>query len=370
MSLSEAGTRSTCQDCDDCHVKALLFGERGGIKQSERATRITTNISTQGRALSAVADLGVEKTTKSSSSLLATDCRYICSSINNLREPDGRGKTLESRTQVVAKKRRPWRLRSSHFSVWLNKLLPVSRHECPNNGGRSESSSLKLEIMSVEDDETQQMFLRRILVGKFGFSFVPVHSGEEALRRLAKLYEEGGECNLPTAILMDIDLPGISGIETLGILREIYPNVPLPVIVVTSSEDDETMHRCFEAGAADVIRKPLSKSDIISRLGVQLRVLEFWNGQLEAQRHKLLLREMLPESIIDRLNSGQRLIYDELEEVTIVFTDIVGFTTMASSLPTERLIRMLDELFSEFDRLTDCHGVYKIETIGEMLCMA
>jgi class 3 adenylate cyclase len=74
---------------------------------------------------------------------------------------------------------------------------------------------------------------------------------------------------------------------------------------------------------------------------------------------------MLPETVINRLKNGEHLIYDEHKEVSIIFTDIVSFTSLSASHPTQDVIRMLDSLFTEFDKLTEKYGIYKVETIGD-----
>ena len=50
--------------------------------------------------------------------------------------------------------------------------------------------------------------------------------------------------------------------------------------------------------------------------------------------------------------------------VTIFFSDIVGFTTMAGEMTPIEVMRMLNELYLGFDKLVENHGVYKVETIG------
>lgn len=298
-------------------------------------------------------------------SMLGSSHRYRARKSLSSRRPD-----FSPNSCQVAKKGQQLSKRFSCFSLWLQNLVAGSDPKIAiidNNQHFRTETSQQIRIIMVEDDATQQMALHRMLVDKYGFCVLPVSSGEEALILLEKMYGEGGESNMPTIIILDIYLPGISGIETLQAIRYLYPEVPIPVIAITSCDDETTLHSCFKAGVNDIICKPVSPGNLISRLGAQLRILDFWTGQLEAQKHEMLLKEILPDSIIHRLNRGQRLIFDELEEVTIVFTDIVGFTTLASSIGTENLILMLDDLFTRFDDLTDRHGVYKVETIGAVL---
>jgi class 3 adenylate cyclase len=85
----------------------------------------------------------------------------------------------------------------------------------------------------------------------------------------------------------------------------------------------------------------------------------------EKQTSERLLLNVLPAPIADRLKSGEELIVDRFESVTVLFADIVGFTALSSRIPPEQLVTMLNELFSTFDKLAEKHGLEKIKTIGD-----
>ena len=78
-----------------------------------------------------------------------------------------------------------------------------------------------------------------------------------------------------------------------------------------------------------------------------------------------LLTNILPVNIIDRIQQGQNLIADSHDHVCILFSDIVGFTTLASRLAISEVFFLLSNMFISFDRLLDGFGVYKVETIGK-----
>ena len=73
---------------------------------------------------------------------------------------------------------------------------------------------------------------------------------------------------------------------------------------------------------------------------------------------------MLPEPIIGRLNRGSQLIADAHREVSILFTDAEGFSSIAATLPTAEVIVLLNEMSTIFDGLVDRFGVHKVETTG------
>ncbi|HWU89468.1 MAG TPA: adenylate/guanylate cyclase domain-containing protein, partial [Kofleriaceae bacterium] len=85
----------------------------------------------------------------------------------------------------------------------------------------------------------------------------------------------------------------------------------------------------------------------------------------EKQTSERLLLNVLPAPIADRLKTGESLIVDRFEAVSVLFADIVGFTAVAQRTSPEELVTMLNDLFSTFDKLAEQHGLEKIKTIGD-----
>jgi adenylate cyclase len=90
-------------------------------------------------------------------------------------------------------------------------------------------------------------------------------------------------------------------------------------------------------------------------------------GELEEERAKSrrLLLNVLPERIADRLAEGETRIADGHDNVTVLFSDFVGFTQIAATLPPAVLVTELDELFRAFDAVCEQTGVEKIKTVGD-----
>jgi adenylate cyclase len=78
-----------------------------------------------------------------------------------------------------------------------------------------------------------------------------------------------------------------------------------------------------------------------------------------------LLHDILPSTIAERIISGEKTIAEETASVSIFFSDIVGFTTIAESISPSSLVKNLNELFSIVDNIADKHGIEKIKTIGD-----
>lgn len=111
---------------------------------------------------------------------------------------------------------------------------------------------------------------------------------------------------------------------------------------------------------------------------LELRVIERTadlrktNEQLaiEQEKSERLLLNILPEPIANRLKDEHHSIADGFAEVTILFADIVKFTELSSQVPPEKLVSLLNEIFSAFDRLTERYGLEKIKTIGDAYMVA
>lgn len=102
------------------------------------------------------------------------------------------------------------------------------------------------------------------------------------------------------------------------------------------------------------------------------REVKVFEDQLEEEHGKSqdLLLNILPESIALRLKNGSRSIADEFENTTVLFSDFVGFTELAEKMKPEKLVDMLNSVFSLFDDLTDKYGLEKIKTIGDSYMVA
>ncbi|MEB3281191.1 MAG: adenylate/guanylate cyclase domain-containing protein [Lyngbya sp.] len=85
----------------------------------------------------------------------------------------------------------------------------------------------------------------------------------------------------------------------------------------------------------------------------------------EKENSEQLLLNILPKAIADQLKQGERTIASAMEEVTILFADVVGFTPLSAKVPPIKLVSLLNKLFSSFDYLAEGYKLEKIKTIGD-----
>jgi two-component system, OmpR family, KDP operon response regulator KdpE len=115
-------------------------------------------------------------------------------------------------------------------------------------------------ILVVDDEPSIRQVLQKTLDG-FGFKTVEAARGEDALSLTSATTFD--------AILLDINMPGLGGIETCKSMRLLNPRVPILMLTVRDAEDDKV--DAFEAGADDYITKPFRLRELIARIRAAIR---------------------------------------------------------------------------------------------------
>lgn len=97
------------------------------------------------------------------------------------------------------------------------------------------------------------------------------------------------------------------------------------------------------------------------------RYINQTNKIIEKEREKSdkLLLNILPEETAQELKDQGKVKAKRFEEVTVLFTDFVGFTSYSQNLEPEELVDSVDHYFSKFDEIVESHGLEKIKTIGD-----
>lgn len=96
--------------------------------------------------------------------------------------------------------------------------------------------------------------------------------------------------------------------------------------------------------------------------------LAFLHGrklELEDEKSQIMIANMMPKSVAETLRDGLSWRPEQIDQVTVIFTDLVGFTKTSSSMEPPEVLLLLNEVFSEFDHITEKYNVYKVETIGD-----
>ncbi|KAK1899961.1 Retinal guanylyl cyclase 2 [Dissostichus eleginoides] len=162
--------------------------------------------------------------------------------------------------------------------------------------------------------------------------------------------------------------PDQAPLECIQLMKQCWSEMP---------ERRPTFHEIFDR--FKIINKG-KKTNIIDSM---LRMLEQYSSNLEdlirerteeleaeKQRTEKLLSEMLPPSVAEALKTGATVEPEYFDQVTIYFSDIVGFTTISSLSDPIEVVDLLNDLYSLFDAVLSNHDVYKVETIGDAYMVA
>ena len=219
-------------------------------------------------------------------------------------------------------------------------------------------------ILVVDDNASNRDLLFRRL-SHDGHHVARADSGHQALEIL-----EVEEFDL---ILLDLLMPDLNGFQVLERLKADERWHDIPVIMISGLQETDSVIRCIEAGAEDYLAKPFNPVLLRARISACLE-RKRWRDrerryveriELERQRYETLLRNILPGQIVSRLNNGEVVIADRVEEATILFADLVGFTAAASRVTPAVLVNNLNRIFSAFDDLCRRLQIEKIKTIGD-----
>ncbi|MCH9698730.1 MAG: response regulator [Gammaproteobacteria bacterium] len=117
-------------------------------------------------------------------------------------------------------------------------------------------------IIWVDDDFSLRVVAERVLI-KAGFECITAGSGEEAIVLLDQV--------VPDLILLDLEMPGVSGFKTCSAIRQHTAHKNVPVLTVTCHDDFSSIERAYEMGATDFMIKPLNWKLLVYRIQYMLR---------------------------------------------------------------------------------------------------
>ncbi|MBK7857556.1 MAG: response regulator [Archangiaceae bacterium] len=242
----------------------------------------------------------------------------------------------------------------------------------------------KRTVLVVDDEPGIRSVMKRLL-GRYGYEVFVAAGGEEGLTLLRE--------HPVQLVISDIDMPQMNGLQFLTLVHDRHPRVCR--ILLTGRADLDSAKKAINEGEVyRFLEKPVSNEHLLSTLHFAFETLELEEAnrrlvdelkstvktlhrlraaeraqaqELELQRGRAetLLLNVLPRSIAERLKAGEKTLADRFPEATVLFSDLVDFTTLSASMTPQEVVALLNELFSRFDQLADGLGVEKIKTLGD-----
>lgn len=245
-------------------------------------------------------------------------------------------------------------------------------------------------ILVVDDKPDNVRLLSTILTEK-GYQVRKALNGPRAIATVQEFP--------PHLILLDVMMPEMNGYEVCAKLKASPKTSAIPVIFLSALDDVSDKVKAFDVGAVDYITKPFQEKEVLARVANQLtiqnqqRLLQEQTKQLEEIVGRLqneikerrvaelalrlaqkksdhLLLNILPAAIVENLKKGERTAAERFDSATVLFADIVDFTSLAARISPLELVNFLNQIFSTFDELTEKHGLEKIKTNGDAYMVA
>lgn len=212
-------------------------------------------------------------------------------------------------------------------------------------------------VLVVDDEEQNRTLLRDPLEAK-GYEVIEAENGPAALHLISE--------RVPDAILLDVMMPEMDGFEVCRILKKNVKTAHVPVLMVTALAERNDRLMGIGAGANDFLNKPVDFQEVMLRVGNAVHTKRLFDRlQDEQNRSDRLLLNILPQPVAGRMKNGEVNIVESYPEVTVMFADLVGFTSLAAHIGCDQIVYFLNEIFSRFDSLAEKEGLEKIKTIGD-----
>lgn len=242
-----------------------------------------------------------------------------------------------------------------------NQVYAVEIPESATDDGRVAHDGGGARLLVVDDSEMNRDMLSRRL-RRVGYEVEVASDGQQALEMV------GG--NSFDAVLLDVMMPGISGLEVLLRVRAEHDMTALPIIMATARNDSEDIVRALELGANDYVTKPIDFSVITARLGTHLKLRA---ATREIERHNRFIRSVfgryLSDDIVDSLlDEPEGLVLGgSSREVTILMSDLRGFSSMSERLEPEQVVRLLNIYLARMTEIIQKYQGTIDEFIGDAI---
>ena len=173
------------------------------------------------------------------------------------------------------------------------------------------------------------------IIGSLGYDVAKAFDGPQALAMV--------DADPPDLILLDVNMPGMSGFEVVSLLKANERTAQIPVIMLTALSEVEHRVEGLGLGADDYLTKPYSARELIARIETRLRAKTETDNLRETQRIvRQTFERFVSPSVVKKLlqDPSSVKLGGKLQEVTVFFADMENFTTISERTDPERLLEI------------------------------
>lgn len=263
--------------------------------------------------------------------------------------------------------------KSDELDTRLSSLLTAVQAAHSGDEGQEAADSRIIQsdpgfILAVDDLQENRELVARNL-SRSGHFVITAASGEEALRAL--------EQSDVDVVLLDLLMPGMDGREVLRRIKEHPEWRATPVIVISGSQDMDGIIECIEAGADDYLFKPFNPVLLQARIKAGIE-RKRWHDKEEQYRQQLERNEkfiratfgryLSDEIVTDILERPEGLeLGGDLRRVSIMLSDIRGFTSLSENLAPAQVVTMLNRYLGTMTDIIMAHDGTIDEFIGDAI---
>ena len=201
----------------------------------------------------------------------------------------------------------------------------------------------KGDLLVVDDNRVNRLLVARTLE-QFGHRIAFAENGRQALEVLRN--------RLADLVLLDIEMPGMNGYQTLEALRADPKLRDIPVVMMSSVDNIDSVARCIEMGAEDYLFKPVNAVLLRARVAASLEKKRLRDQQRE------LFRKFATAEVVEELLATGFALGGKHVDATVMFSDIRSFTGLAESLPPAETIDLLNSYYTlMFDAIGSQGGI-------------
>lgn len=200
-------------------------------------------------------------------------------------------------------------------------------------------------ILVVDDNPDLRTYVSSVLQ-RHGHQILTAANGALGL--------DQARAHRPDLIVTDLMMPQVSGLEMIRHIRHDADLRGTPVILLTAKVDDETRLEGVEQGADAYLSKPFKDRELLAEVRnlLALKANERRIAELNQYLTESVLQRFLPPSLVKKAAAGdlQLNLRPEPKLVTVLFSDIVGFTQLSNTLRSRRVAELLNEYLEAMTR--------------------
>jgi len=212
-------------------------------------------------------------------------------------------------------------------------------------------------IIATDDDASIRKILNIILT-RAGYAVTTCANSEELFDELSK------RSNTVNIIILDINMPGLSGFEVLPILQKDYPEIP--IIMLTAYSDLDTGMKAIRLGASDYLSKPVEKQDLLKCVE---RVLHKAHDK-KLKAHAMSISAEYQKKLEDQLNRAQTTIMHTTMDTIEAFSETIEqkdvYTKGHCSRVRDLSLRLSEYLHLSLDDIAILEGGALLHDIGKI----